>query len=132
MLSIVYDGECSFCLRSLSLCMRLARRPVFLLQDANDREAVGAKYPMLAGADVEDAMFAVTERGEVFRGFFAFRRMMWESPWLYVFLPVFYAPGASLVGPLIYAWVARHRASFGCASTCDLPDPSGPRPRPRG
>jgi predicted DCC family thiol-disulfide oxidoreductase YuxK len=127
MVSVVYDGRCRFCLRSLTLCMRLARRPVFRLYDANDREAVGARFPMLAGAGFDDAMFVVTDRGEVFRGFFAFRRMMWESPWLYPLLPLFYAPGASLVGPRVYSWVARNRGSFGCAAACELPDTS-PRP----
>lgn len=127
MLSVVYDGRCRFCLRSLTLCMRLARRPVFRLYDANDHEAVGARFPMLAGADFDDAMFVVTERGEVFRGFFAFRRMMWESPWLYLLLPLFYAPGASFAGPVVYSWIARHRRRFGCAAVCDLPD-SSPRP----
>jgi predicted DCC family thiol-disulfide oxidoreductase YuxK len=108
-LDIVYDGQCNFCARSLALCIRLARRRVFRLHDASDRDAMSARFPMLAGADMDDAMFVVTERGEVFRGFFAFRRMMWTSPWLYPLLAVFYAPGASRVGPRIYAWVARHR-----------------------
>ena len=75
-------------------------------------------------------MFVVTGRGEVFRGFFGFRRMMWASPWLYPLLPLFYAPGASLLGPRVYAWVARHRQGLGCATgACALTDPpaqSGP------
>lgn len=123
-LDIVYDGQCGFCARSLALCMRLARRPVFRTHDANDREAVEARFPALAGADTADAMFVVTGRGEIFRGFFAFRRMMWASPWLYPLLPFFYAPGASLLGPRLYAWVARHRRSFGCgAEACAVPPP---------
>ena len=128
-LDIVFDGQCGFCARSLALCKRLARRPVFRFHDANDPEAMAARFPMLAGADIEDAMFAVTAQAEVFRGFFAFRRMMWASPWLYVLLPLFYAPGASRLGPRLYAWVARHRRSFGCAAgACAVPEPPT-RPR---
>jgi predicted DCC family thiol-disulfide oxidoreductase YuxK len=127
-LDIIYDAQCGFCARSLALCRRLAHRPVFRFHDANDHESVNARFPAIAGSDTADAMFAITERGEVFRGFFAFRRMMWTSPWLYPLLPLFYVPGASHMGPRLYAWVARHRRSFGCAATCALPEqPRRPR-----
>jgi predicted DCC family thiol-disulfide oxidoreductase YuxK len=129
-LDVVYDGQCGFCARSLALCARLARRSVFRLHDANDRNVMETRFPMLAVADTADAMFVVSGEGAVFRGFFAFRRMMWASPWLYPFLPFFYAPGASLLGPRLYAWVARHRRNFGCAAqACAVPPPPGP-PRP--
>lgn len=133
MVDVVYDGQCGFCARSLALCARLARRPVFRLHDAGDREAVLARFPMLAGADLDAAMVVVTPRGEVFRGFFACRRMMWPSPWLYPLLPAFYAPGAARIGPRVYAWVARHRHELGCASAaCDAPGATVPRSTSRG
>lgn len=129
MLDIVYDGRCAFCLRALRLCRWLARRDVFRLHDANEGDAVRARFPILGGADTEAAMFVITEQGEVFRGFFAFRRMMWASPWLFPHLLLFYAPGASLVGPRTYAWVARHRQSYGCApAACELQAPPNTKP----
>jgi predicted DCC family thiol-disulfide oxidoreductase YuxK len=115
-IDIVYDGGCGFCVRALLIVRGLARRDVFRFHDANDSETVLARFPMLAGADTELAMFAVTEGGEVFRGFFAFRRMLWASPWLAPLLVLFYAPGASLLGPRIYSWIARRRRSLGCAA----------------
>jgi predicted DCC family thiol-disulfide oxidoreductase YuxK len=128
-LDVVYDGQCGFCRRSLALCTWLARRPAFHLHDVNDRESVDSRFPLLAGADTDDAMFVVTGRGEVFRGSFAFRRMMWASPWLYPLLPLFYVPGASVLGPRVYAWVARHRRSLGCATgRCALPNLPPPPP----
>ena len=127
MIDIVYDGQCGFCVRALGRLRRMARRDVFRLHDANDREAVLGRFPMMAGADTDEAMFAIAPDGEVSRGFFAFRRMLWESPWLFPFLVLFYAPGASLLGPRIYAWVARHRRNLGCAV-----DAGEPAPRPPG
>ena len=127
-LEVIYDGQCRLCRRSLDIVQRLAGRKVFRLHDANDREMIRSSFRMLADADTEQAMFLVTRRGEVFRGFFAYRRMMWESPRLYPFLPLFYAPGAALIGPWIYAWVARNRRNLGCsASSCSLDSrrPSG-------
>jgi len=131
MLDVVYDGRCGFCARSLDICTRLARRPIFRLHDANDREAIGTRFPMLATADTDAAMFVVTESGEVFRGFFAFRRMMWTSPWLFPFLPFFYAPGASLIGPRVYDWVARNRGRLGGTAACSLPASPANRPKTR-
>ena len=116
MIDIVYDGQCGFCVRALGRLRRMARRNIFRLHDATDREAVLARFPMLAGADMDEAVFAIAPRGEVFRGFFAFRRMLWASPWLFPLLVLFYAPGASLLGPRIYAWVALHRRSLVCAA----------------
>lgn len=127
MLDVIYDGQCRFCKRSLDRVERLARRPLLRLHDANDREMIRARFPMLADEDTDHAMFVVTSRGEVFRGFFAYRRMLWESRRLYAFLPLFYAPGAALVGPWIYAWVARNRRHFGCsldaARSCGVASP---------
>jgi predicted DCC family thiol-disulfide oxidoreductase YuxK len=118
-IDIVYDGQCGFCVSALDRVRRLARRNVFRFHDANDGTVL-ARFPMLAGADTDRAMFAVTERGEVFRGFFAFRRMLWASPWLVPLLALFYAPGASLVGPRSYAWIARRRRGLGCAAACEV------------
>jgi len=123
-IDIVYDGQCGFCVRALGLVRRLARRSVFRLHDANDGETVLGRFPMLAGADTDMAMFAVTEEGLVYRGFFAFRRMLWASPWLVPLLALFYAPGASILGPRIYAWIARRRRSLGCAAAeCGIAAP---------
>src|SRR5215472_13905334 len=114
-LDVIYDVQCRFCRRSLRLLQWLAGDRLFRLHDANDRELMQSKFPVLADADTNDAMYVVTPRGEVFRGFFAFRRIMWESPRLYPFLPLFYAPGATLLGPRIYAWVAKNRRNLGCS-----------------
>jgi predicted DCC family thiol-disulfide oxidoreductase YuxK len=127
-IDILYDGQSGFCVGALDRVRRLARRSVFRFHDANDGVAVLARFPVLAGADTDLAMFAVTERGEVFRGFFAFRRMLWASPWLVPFLVLFYAPGAGILGPRIYAWIARRRRGLGCAAACEVAAP----PRPPG
>ena len=124
MIDIVYDAQCGFCVRALDRFRRMARRNAFRLHDANDRDAVLARFPMLAGADTDLAMFAVTEEGEIFRGFFAFRRMLWSGPRLAPMLALFYAPGAGILGPRIYAWIARRRRGLGCAAAaCGIPEP---------
>lgn len=131
-LDVVYDGQCAFCIRALTVVSRLSRRNVFRYHDANDHATVSARFPMLAGADTDAALFVVEPGRRVFRGFFGFRRMMWASPWLSPFLVLFYLPGASLVGPRLYARVASNRRRFGCSSVaCVLPRTVDRRPDSR-
>jgi predicted DCC family thiol-disulfide oxidoreductase YuxK len=81
-----------------------------------------AQFPALRDADVDDAMYTVVDGEPVYRGFFAFRRLIWSSPLTWALIPLFYFPGASFFGPRVYAWVARNRSKFGCRSeVCELP-----------
>jgi predicted DCC family thiol-disulfide oxidoreductase YuxK len=125
MVDLIYDGQCGFCRRSLRVARRLDPRRRLRFHDATMRDSVLREFPELAGADLADAMFTVDERRRVYRGFFAFRRLIWESPLMWPLLPLFYAPGSGLLGPRVYAWVARNRQRLGCESDiCELP----PRP----
>jgi predicted DCC family thiol-disulfide oxidoreductase YuxK len=122
--SIVYDGNCGFCRRSLLALRRLDARGAMVLYDSHDSETVAAKFPMLAGADFDNAMFAVTSDGRVFRGYFAFKQLLRKLPLAWPLLPVFYLPGVDRIGPSAYAWVARNRRRLGCESeVCELPAP---------
>ena len=126
-IAVVYDGDCQFCMRSLRLLKRFDPGGVMRLYDSHDTETVAAAFPMLAGADFDQAMFAVSEQGAVSRGYFAFKAIVRALPLTWLILPLFYVPGSNALGPRAYAWVARNRRRFGCASdACDLPTrPSG-------
>jgi predicted DCC family thiol-disulfide oxidoreductase YuxK len=115
-LAVIYDAGCAFCVRALTLLRRASPPGAFSFHDGNDRRAIAGVFPMLGGASTEEAMVVVSPSGEVFRGFFAFRRMLRESPRLRILLPLFYLPGAALVGPRLYGWIARRRRRLGCAS----------------
>ena len=121
-LHLIYDGQCGFCIRALKVCQALDVRRRFAYHDGNARQQVHARFPQLAGADFEHAMFAVAPDGRAYRGFFAFRRLAWESPLLWPLLPLLYFPGSSWIGPQVYAWIARNRRRFGCESeVCHMP-----------
>ena len=122
MLHVIYDGHCGFCVRSLKVCRALDVRRALRFHDANARPQVFAQFPDLSEADFENAMFAVAPDRRVTRGFFAFRRILWESPLMWPLIPLFYFPGTGIAGPRVYAWVARNRRRFGCESeVCELP-----------
>jgi predicted DCC family thiol-disulfide oxidoreductase YuxK len=133
MLHVIYDGQCGFCVRSLTICRALDVRGALQFHDANARQQVIAAFPELRDADFDNAMFTVAPDRSVTRGFFAFRRILWESPLMWLFLPVLYFPGTGWIGPKVYAWIARNRRRFGCSTeTCELPAPPSNRsPRSR-
>jgi len=118
-LDIVYDAQCSFCVRVLRALVRLDRAHVLTLHASDDVPAVIARFPELASADLSDAMFAVSRDG-VTRGYFAFKQIVRRVRLARIFLPLFYVPGADVAGPVIYGWIARHRTALGCeAAKCD-------------
>lgn len=128
-IAIVYDGDCAFCTRSLRALQRLDRRGVMHLYESRASQLIAARFPMLAGADFDNAMFAVTSDGRVFRGYFAFKELLRKLPAAWPLLLVCYLPGASVIGPRIYAWVARNRRRLGCGSAvCELPAPPSTSP----
>jgi len=122
MTDIIFDGNCEFCRRALRLFGRVDVWRRMRLHDAGRREQVRAAFPDLAGADLDDAMYAVTSEHRVYRGFFAFRRLIWDSPFSWPLVALFYFPGASILGPRLYARIARSRRRLGCdADACDTP-----------
>ena len=128
MLDVIYDGQCSFCIRSVRICRALDLRGRLRFHDANAPLQISADVPELAHADFENAMCAVTPNRGVHRGFFAFRRVALECPPMWLALPVLYFPGSGWIGQKVYAWVARNRRRFGCASEGrEMPPPSGSR-----
>lgn len=120
-LNIIYDGQCAFCMRALRIFRRLDFKRRLRFYDWHEPETL-LEFPVLRGTDNE-AMYAIAEGESPDRGFFAFRRLIWNSPLTWALVPFFYFPGARLVGPAVYAWVARNRASLGCGSeVCALPE----------
>ena len=123
-ISVIYDGDCQFCTRTLRAIQWLDPRGIMQLYDSHASELVADRFPMLADADFDQAMFAVTAQGTVFRGYFAFKEILRRLPLTWPLLLFLYMPGANTVGPRVYAWVARNRRRLGCATdTCDLPTP---------
>ena len=124
-IAIIYDGECLCCTRALRIFGRIDFSHAMRLYDSHASALVASRFPMLAGADFDQAMFAVTDRGDVYRGYFAFKALVRKVPLAWPLLPLFYLPGTNRIGPRLYAWVARNRRRFGCTTDVCIP-PSAP------
>jgi predicted DCC family thiol-disulfide oxidoreductase YuxK len=113
-IAVVYDGLCTFCIRSLRVARALDVRNKLEFYDANERQQVLAAFPSLTSVDLDAAMYAVDNRGRVYAGFYAFRRIAWTTPLAWWLLPVLYFPGVSVVGVKAYALIAENRNRMGC------------------
>jgi predicted DCC family thiol-disulfide oxidoreductase YuxK len=119
-LNIIYDGRCEFCIRALHIVRALDLNGSCRFHDSHSPQTL-AQFPALREVNLEEAMYLVVPDEPLREGFFAFRRLLWSNPLTWALIPIFYFPGASLLGPRLYAWVARNRYRFGCHSDiCDL------------
>jgi predicted DCC family thiol-disulfide oxidoreductase YuxK len=111
---VVYDGLCTFCVRSLRVVRALDVRRVLEFHDANARIAVSEQFPELAAFDLDVAMYVVDSRRRVYAGFYAFRRLAWTTPLTWWLLPLLYFPGVGPFGARVYELIARNRSRLGC------------------
>jgi predicted DCC family thiol-disulfide oxidoreductase YuxK len=118
-ITVIYDGDCGFCMRSLGVLRELDLFDSFDYVSFHEREKL-PDLPELKNADFQNAMY-VTADGKAYRGFRAFRRLCWQLPAAWLFAPLAYLPGAAWIGERVYAWVARNRHTLGGSSSCEIP-----------
>lgn len=127
-LSVLYDGSCRLCVRSVKILHGLDFGGVLQYLDLED-EAQAAQVPSVTRDEALAAMHVVDADGELYRGFFAVRRIARSLPALWPLLPVFHAPLSKRVGPRVYDRVARRRTRGGCGASA--PECSGGEPSTR-
>lgn len=96
---VIYDGECGFCRSSIRLIQMMD---------------LWGKLEYVPGPKGMSEMRLDLPDGKTYGGFFAFRRLTWICPMLYVMIPIVYFPGSGILGPLVYRWIARNRSSGSC------------------
>lgn len=110
-LLVLYDGQCGFCRASAGWLRRQDRRrrlDVQAIPDSGDSLSVRGRT--LLRDQLLELMHVVDSRGNVFRGFGAWRRLARETPVLMPVWPFLWLPGVSLAGDLTYRWIARNRS----------------------
>ncbi|MDE2027062.1 MAG: DUF393 domain-containing protein [Candidatus Omnitrophica bacterium] len=100
---VIYDAGCGFCRSSI--------RAIQVMD-------LWGKLEYIPGpGDLKETRLELPG-GRTYGGFFAFRHLSWNCPMLYPLIPVIYFPGAGIIGPLVYRWVARNRYLFPVFHTC--------------
>jgi predicted DCC family thiol-disulfide oxidoreductase YuxK len=110
-LKVLYDGQCLFCqkaisaVKSLDWLRMIEAADVFSLSD-EDIQKLGLTIDRKT---LREEIHALTPRGKVSKGFFAFRHIAKYIPLTWFLLPLFWFPGSSWLGPKIYRRIARNR-----------------------
>lgn len=76
-------------------------------------------HPDLTRQAAVSQLHIITGEGRLYGGFFAFRRLAWVMPMLYVLLPLMYLPLAGWIGPAVYKIIAQNRYLLHFNKTCD-------------
>jgi predicted DCC family thiol-disulfide oxidoreductase YuxK len=107
---LLYDGECAFCRKSVSILRRLDWLQQIQYQNCRDTANLPrSAVPLLPEQLLEQMHLVTPDRRHVYRGFAAFRWMAWRLPLLWAIAPLLYIPGVPKVGQRIYLWIARNR-----------------------
>ncbi|MCB9771110.1 MAG: DUF393 domain-containing protein [Candidatus Omnitrophica bacterium] len=115
---VVFDGHCQFCCASVEMIkvMDLFGRLTFVdYQTVLDFSTLHRDLTKKKG---HSQLYLIDSHGDLYGGFFAFRRMTLLLPMLYPTLLLVYFPGASILGSLLYRWVAQNRYLFHSNKKC--------------
>src|SRR5262245_4776183 len=129
--TLLYDGECAFCRKSVSILRKLDWLKAVRYQNGRDVANLPPTDPPLDPKRLIEEMHLVTaDRQRVYHGFGAFRWMSWRMPPLWLAAPFLYIPGVPWLGQKIYLWVARNRFKLAPCNegACELRPPDRSQP----
>ena len=117
-----YDGNCGFCRTAVGLMSKtdITRKVHWISFQSLEEPPAG-----LSWADLNRSAYLVdTATMGLYEGFYAFRRLTLSLWPLAPLAPIFWLPGASLVGVAIYRWIASNRYRFSIHRTsCSSQEP---------
>ncbi len=118
--TLVYDGDCGFCTRSVEWLARWDRRGRLRFVRSQDAAAL-ATLPPMAPAALAAAMHLVTPGGEVYAGAATVPHILRLVPGGRALAVLYRLPGLPAVADRVYRWVARHRHRLpGSTASCDI------------
>ncbi|HMP01599.1 MAG TPA: DUF393 domain-containing protein [Gemmatales bacterium] len=108
--TLLYDGLCPLCQRSVRVLRRLDWLNRVQFQDARHVDEIPAVEPPLDPNRLLEEMHLIPPAGPtIYHGFGAFRWLAWRLPALWLLAPLLYVPGVPWLGQKVYLWVARNR-----------------------
>lgn len=107
--TILYDGLCGLCLRSMFSFQMLDWLGRIRYVNFRDADARKKEAPDVTEKTLDKAMHVKMPNGIYKTGFDGFRALSWHIPVLWLFAPFLYVPGVAFVGRRIYAKVAKNR-----------------------
>ena len=139
MTSIIFDGDCGFCTRSVRFGQSLDWLKTLRWLPRFSEEAKKLGVPL----EASERALQMVQSGKVYSGWRALKRMairfplfwivsaalVWLTPWSALVIALGLSPLANLAGDPVYAWIARNRMRIS-GSTCALPQRPPTEPAP--
>jgi predicted DCC family thiol-disulfide oxidoreductase YuxK len=111
---VIYDGTCGLCQGSVGWVSRRARPGAFEFLPCQAAERA-ARFPAIPEVTCLEAIQLVLPDGRVLGGAAALPEILRRlRGWRWA-AALFRLPGAGLVAPIAYRWVARNRYRVSCA-----------------
>lgn len=113
-ITVLYDGHCGLCLRSLFMLQMFDWLKRLRYVDFRNASARIAIAPNLTEEELDKAMHTIqpatsNQQPKTRKGFDAFRHMTWSLPVLWIAAPFLYLPGIPFIGRRVYAHIAANR-----------------------
>ena len=108
-ISILYDGRCGLCTRTMHFLRRLDWLHALETIDYHDDGERNRVAPELPFEQLNRALHIKLPDGSTRTGFSAFRRLAWRIPLLLPLAPFLYLPGAKIIGDKVYEEISARR-----------------------
>jgi predicted DCC family thiol-disulfide oxidoreductase YuxK len=105
---VLHDRSCRLCAQSVAVFTRLDLLQRLQFANVAAESDWPERYPGLDRDTCATELHVLTPRGQLLRGFDAYRSLAWVLPLGWVMLPVLYLPGVPALGRRIYR-LASHR-----------------------
>jgi len=115
--TLVYDGDCRVCTRSVNVLRGLDRNHEIEIVPSQ-ATGIAERFPWISSADFAEAIQLIGPSRETWQGAAAIEEMLRVLPrgrwiaWMYRI------PFARQLADKFYRWFARNRYRFGCAQHC--------------
>ena len=114
--TIVYDGECRFCIDQVERVKRMDRGGQFEYIPRQSPE-VNKRFPALQTINFEEGMRVVDDSGRIFVGADAVHQIARRLPGTRMFAWLYHLPILKQIARQTYKWVAANRKRLG--ETCE-------------
>lgn len=115
--TVVYDGQCPFCIRQIERFQSLDKNGCFEYV-ARQTPGLEERFPILASSDFNSGMRLIWPAGRVEVGADAVYQICKRLPRLRYAAWLYCLPGIKQIGRMVYAWIAANRQRLGrdCAN----------------
>ena len=109
--TVIFDGACGFCLRSIRIGKRLDWRHRIEWR-ARLEPGVNERFPQLSQEETQRRIVSIRADGKIYGGFYAVRDILLQLPLTILPAALLYLPVMSVGGGPLYRWIAANRHRF--------------------